>query len=188
MSEEQQITNEQGQAPAVAENTDNAHMIPKSRFDEVNSRYKEMADKLAQIEAERKQAEEERLAKQNEWQQLAEKRQAEIDRLSGYEERVTEMVKQAEEQNAKLIESVPEDKRRLIPSDYDPLKLQMWLSNNRDLLTATYTPPSTNGGAGTYQRPTAAAKPLSPKEIEVARKMGVDPEIYAKKKAALKGN
>lgn len=84
---EEQDTEQQGQDPSADEsaetgNTDSGgageHMIPKSRFDEVNQKYKALkaeADKTAAAQA---KADEERLKAQAEWKQLAEQREAEL--------------------------------------------------------------------------------------------------------------
>jgi len=45
------------------------------------------------------------------------------------------------------------------------------------------TAPSTNGGAGAPQRPGQGEPPLSAEELEVARRMGIKPEEYAKYKS-----
>jgi hypothetical protein len=78
-AEEQKPTGEAGQedTSAETENTDTPSepMIPKSRFDQVNRRLKELESSQKEIEAATKKAEEERLAKDAEWQQLAETRE-----------------------------------------------------------------------------------------------------------------
>lgn len=147
----------------------------------------EAQEQLNAILEKQKAAEQQELEQQGEFQKLAEERQKEIERLAGYEAQVTSLTEAAKEANAKLIEQVPEDKRGLIP-EYEPLKLQTWLNANRQLLIGqTFTPPSTNGGAGTYQKSNGQHKPLSQAELAIAENMGLTPEQYQEGKAKIKG-
>jgi len=57
------------------------HMIPKSRFDELNAELKTASEKLAKIESDTKTAETERLKQQGEFQKLAEAEKARADKL-----------------------------------------------------------------------------------------------------------
>jgi hypothetical protein len=126
------------------------------------------------------------LEQQGKFKELADQRQAEIERLAGYEAQVKSLLEAAMESNAAFIETVPEDRRRLIPMDYDPLKLQAYLNANRDsLIGQPFHPPATNGGAGTYQRTGGQYKPLSAAEQDIAAKMGISAEDYQKSKAAM---
>ena len=52
--------------------------VPYDRFKQVNDELKTMRDRMAKIEADKKTADEERLKKQEEWQKLAEQREAEL--------------------------------------------------------------------------------------------------------------
>jgi vacuolar-type H+-ATPase subunit I/STV1 len=143
-----------------------------------------------QREAEAEAAKAKLLEEQGEYKTLAEQRAAEIERLKAYEAQVQNYTSQAEASNAAFIEQVPEERRGLIPSGYPPLDLQSYLQNNRDLLigqpATPHTPPSTNGGAGTYKRPGTGAKPLTTEEMEIARKMGISAEDYQLSKANIR--
>jgi len=62
--------------PAEAKNTDTAadeHMIPKSRFDEVNQQLKQLRAEQEKAQREREAAEQQRLEEQNEFKALYEK-------------------------------------------------------------------------------------------------------------------
>lgn len=79
MSDEQVETVEEnqetgGNTPAVAIETEKPadHMIPKARFDEVNSKLKQLLAAQEQVEAERQQADEARLVEQNKFKELYE--------------------------------------------------------------------------------------------------------------------
>lgn len=52
--------------------------VPYERFKEVNGRLKKMGDRLAEIEQERRDAEERQLKDQEKWKELAEKREQEL--------------------------------------------------------------------------------------------------------------
>ncbi len=140
--------------------------------------------KLDKIEADRVAAEAAKLKEQGEFEKLADDRQLEIDRLTSYETQVKGLVEAAEISNAEFIKTVPEERRGLIPTDYDALKLQTYLNINRDsLIGQSYVPPSTNGGAGTRQPSGGQFKPLTSAEKAMADKMKVSHEDYQKSKA-----
>lgn len=64
------------------ENKSDEHMIPKSRFDEVNTRAKDAEAKLAQLQAEKAEAEKKALEESGKYKELWEQEQAEKNRLS----------------------------------------------------------------------------------------------------------
>lgn len=184
-----QVIEQEPKAPPAAEplNVDNAPMIPKTRFDEVNSERNALREQLAEFQRKQQADEQAKLEEQGEFQKLAEERQKEIERLASYEAQVTQLTEAAKASNEKLIEQVPEDKRGLIP-EYEPLKLQQWLAMNQSILIGQpFTPPSTNGGAGTYQKSNGQHKPLTQTEIAIAKKMNLTPEQYQEAKAKIKG-
>ena len=83
-------------------NTDNAPMIPKTRFDEVNTERNQLREKLAAFEAEQQAAAAKLLEEQGKFKELADARQAEIERLKAYEEQVQTYVSQAEQANKSI--------------------------------------------------------------------------------------
>ncbi|UYN89903.1 MAG: hypothetical protein KIT08_01370 [Anaerolineales bacterium] len=102
-------TEEQKKAEETAENkveqgasaeTKNAeHLIPKHRFDEVNERAKKAEAELDALKQAEKQAEEKRLADQQQYKELADKREAELKDLQAK----TEADKKAAEEQAKKV-------------------------------------------------------------------------------------
>ena len=147
----------------------------------------EFQEQLNGILAKQQADEAAKLEQQGEFKKLADERQKEIERLATYEAQVTQLTESAKANNEKLIAQVPEDKRGLIP-EYEPLKLQQWLTVNQSILIGQpYTPPSTNGGAGTYQKSNGQHKPLTQTEIAIAKKMNLTPEQYQEAKAKIKG-
>ena len=170
---------ESDQPSAVTQNTD--VMIPKQRFDEVIQERNEFRKKITEFErtlqqqAEtQKQAEEERLAKQAEWQTLAEQRAKELEEYKPFKQRWDGLVEQTAERNKARIDAVPETMRTLIPDYDDPMKLSAWLDANEATITQTKSAPKLDGGAGNGSR--SGSQPLSEAEIrEKAAVYGVSP-------------
>lgn len=68
-------------AEATAESKNTEHMIPKSRFDEVNEQRKKAEEALAAKEKADKEAEEKRLKEKEDFKTLAEQKEAELKAL-----------------------------------------------------------------------------------------------------------
>ena len=122
-------------------------------------------------------AQQQRLADQGNWKELAEQRSQEVTLISQYKERAEVLEKMIRESNSSRIASVREDMRALIPVDYPPEKLATWLDANLARLTMP-TPPNIDAGAGASaggKTPIA----LSPEELELARMAGMKPDEYA---------
>jgi hypothetical protein len=190
MTEETQQEAGQGtESQDLQEKTFGADYVKQLREEAKQNRIKaqEFQEQLNAILEKQKADEQAKLEQQGEFQKLAEERQKEIERLASYEAQVTQLTEAAKASNEKLIEQVPEDKRGLIP-EYDPLKLQQWLTANQSVLIGqTFTPPSTNGGAGTYQKSNGQHKPLTQTELAIAKNMGLTPEQYQEGKAKSRG-
>ena len=137
--------------PAVAKTTETEpteHMIPKSRFDEVNDKYKELVKAQEKAAKAQEEAERQRLEKQNEFQKLYQGAQEQVKALTPYKERFEAMLTQTKERNEERVKAIPKDKQGLVPEYDDPLKLASWLDTNEATLLAKPTAPSLNGGAG----------------------------------------
>jgi len=157
---------------------------PKT-FDEayVKDLRKEAANyrtKLRDFEQKQKEAEEARLAEQQEWQTLAEQRAAKIAELEPYQSRYDSMITAVAESNTKRVQSIPETMRQLVPDFEDPLKLAGWLDANVQLLTKPVAP-AMNGSAGTGERP-GEAETLSAEELAVASRMNLTAKEYLEAK------
>lgn len=142
-----------------------------------NAKYR---TKAKDLEQQKKDAEEATLTQQQEWQKLAEQRQAKIAELEPYQERYDGMITAVAESNTKRVASIPETMRQLVPDFEDPLKLAGWLDANSQLLTKPVAP-TVNGSAGSIVRP-GDAEQLSAEELAVARKMGLTAQEYQKEK------
>ena len=137
--------------------------------------------KLKEIEEAQKKADEERLAKQQEWQTLAEQRAAEVEALRPYQDKYAAMLEAIKAGNEKRIEQIPEGMRTLIPPIDDPATLTNWLDTNWQLLTGKTPAPSLNGSAGQGPARTQTIT-LTDGELQIASKMGLTPEQYASAK------
>ena len=167
--------------PAAEPSTpDSTHMIPKTRFDEVNTRAQRAEAELERIKAEQKAATEKRLAEQQEWQQLAESRgeelanaQAKAAQVEAYEQ----VMKANIEAELKLLS---DHGKSLFPENYSTVEQWNWLQKNRSILMKPEAPPtSSSRGAG---GPAGAAVELTAEEQAMARKFGMSAEEYAKYK------
>ena len=173
-------TGAQGASSAETENTDaqqQQHMIPKSRFDEVNNLAKSLKAELEQLRASQQQAQEQRLAEQNEWKTLAEQRAAEIAELKPLAGRVKEISEALEATVAARIERLPEDVRGLVPDFGDPRKTLDWLNANESKLIRPLAPAMDAGARGD-----GGSTTMNDIEREVARRLNLTPEQFAKGK------
>ena len=173
---DQNVTTTEQVSPAPPA-TQGEHMIPKSRFDEINTERQKLADRLAALETEQKAETEKRLQDQERWKELAEKRAAELAeaqskaaKVDGYEATLNALLE-------KQIAEIPEDKRGLIPAYGTTEQRLEWIANNRALLTA---PQPFAIGAGKQGAQDNDNIKLTPEELETARRFGMSPEDYAK--------
>lgn len=158
--------------------TQGEHMIPKSRFDEVNEARKKAEERIAQIEAEQKLEVEKRLAEQNQYKELADKRgedlvkaQAEAAKVAGYEKTLTEVL-------AAQVEALPKEKRGLVPDALTTQQKLDWIAKNAAILKA---PAAFDIGAGQLGGGEDNTPPvLSPEEHATAVQFGMTDAEYAK--------
>jgi ribonucleoside-triphosphate reductase len=152
------------------------HMIPKTRFDEVNNAKKELEARLAAMEKAAKESEEQRLIEKESFKELAEKRQAEIEALrpkaAVAEESEITLKAVLEAQVAELPESV----RDMVPEGTTSYKLK-WLAQHKAKLMK---PAPYDIGAGRMGGGAPDMVTLTPEEIAAAKRTGVKPEDYAK--------
>jgi len=134
--------------PAGAQSTE--HMIPKSRFDDVNNKYKDLQAQFDQLQAAQLEKEKTELAEQNKFQELYEQAKQELDSLKSVKETATRYQEALHATNQSRIEQVPEDKRSLVPEYDDPVKLGAWLDDNLSLIIdpGKPAPPKLDGGSG----------------------------------------
>lgn len=157
-TEAKPVDQAQATTPAVAIPTETPaeHLIPKSRFDEVNEKLRKLeADAAAKAKADQK-AEEERLARDAQWQQLSESRKAKIDELMPQVELATKLSAMVLEQYDAEIKAWPEQVRNMAPADDADVLVKLdWMKRAKPLATelmADKTPVAGNG-----RRPTPSA-------------------------------
>jgi len=115
------------------------HMIPKTRFDEVNGKFKDLQKQLDALTAEKtqkeqEQSERERKAKeeQGKFEELYKQTSKDMDGIKGQHKEATARVTQLEAVIIGLLEArlenVPEDFRDLVPSNLAPEQKLEWLT------------------------------------------------------------
>jgi hypothetical protein len=157
----------------------------KERDDEVKSlkaQYTGANQRLTAIE----QAQQERLAKQGDFETLAQQRAAEVESLKPFAQRTSELEAVIREDNEAIIKSIPEQMRSIIPTDYPPEKLKRWLTTNMTLLSKQPAPNYDAGaGVGGGGGNNGSTPKLTADELDVAKRMGMSAEDYAKAKSKL---
>ncbi|MDR7207589.1 hypothetical protein [Priestia megaterium] len=109
-------------------------MIPKSRFDEINSKYKEMLAKIEAFEsADLKRQEEEaareleRKKEQGKFEELYQSSQKELEAFKKYESRTQELESVINGMVETKLKSIPEDMVDLIPANLSAEQTLAWL-------------------------------------------------------------
>lgn len=165
--------------PAEAKNADNtSHMIPKERFDEVNTRMKEYEKKLQAQEKALKEAHEARLKEQENYKELYERTTAEVSELKPLAEQVEAYKETMTHLFEAQVEDIPEELRSLIPDELSVKQKLDWIARNKNLLLKPVAP---NIGAG--QRGSGASpktRELTADEKQVAKSFGYTDEEYLK--------
>jgi phage I-like protein len=126
----------------------------------------------------RKDAEQQQLVEQGNWRKLAEDRAAELAKLTPYQERATALEKIINDNNAQMVEQIPEQMRGIVPP-LAPDALNAWLVKNLPLLSRKPAP-DTDAGAGQGGGDKTAV--LTDDEKRTADLMGISYEKFAKQK------
>lgn len=125
--------------------------------------------------------EQERLAAQGNWQEIAERRQKEADELKPYQERAKQLEERLRAINETRIQQIPEAMRDLVPADeLPPERLAEWLDKHGSKLMRPIAP-QTDAGAGAGAGGGSAVS-LTEDERLIAKQMGMTDEDYAKYK------
>lgn len=143
--------------------------VPYDRFQKVNARLKELEAAQAAAEAAAKAAADEALAKNQEWQKLAEQRAAEIEAMKGVQEKATRYEEALKAQLETARDGLPDGVLKLLDTQ-DPAAQLVWLAENREgLIKQREQTPNINGGAAGKQKPVTSAQALD----AVASKYGI---------------
>jgi hypothetical protein len=150
-----------------------AHMIPKARFDEVNKKLKEMERAAAESDKARVLAEQTALAEQGKFKELYEAEKAEREKAT------TEMKKlhqaNLRREVAQTVGLPPALASRLVGETEEELT-----ADAKTLLATLPTPqaPNLNGGAGGGdRRPAGAAMRSEAERVEFAARYNLDPRF-----------
>jgi vacuolar-type H+-ATPase subunit I/STV1 len=150
--------------PAVAQNTDiqsPEQTVPYTRFKEINDKLKAFEDDVAKQAKANQAAEEERLAKQSEWQTLADGRKAKLDEIEPAHAALVERKDKLEAVLSKQLEDElatwPDEVKALDPGkDTDLLARMEWANKSRALAAKLGAQPPTPGN-GRRPNPVAQA-------------------------------
>lgn len=108
-------------------------MIPKTRFDEVNTRFKDVQKQLDELLKEKQEREKAEAEKRGEYERLYQETTKQADDFKTKAETTEHRVQQLEGVITQLLdaklESVPEDFRDLIPSNFTVEQKLEWIAN-----------------------------------------------------------
>lgn len=185
-------SNNTTESNSSAETETTEHMIPKSRFDDVNRKYRDTLSRLEALEkaqterdeSTRKQRETE-LAEQNQYKQLYESAKAEVESVKALQGEVKRYRESFESTLQSRLTSIPDDKKHLVPEFDDPIKLNSWLDKALPDLVAPGKPaaPKIDGGSGSLTRGNLGTARLTPEEVAMAQAFGLSEQEYADMKA-----
>ena len=175
---------QQGAPAAEPQNTDTTaeHMIPKSRFDEVNKELKALRKQAEDAQKAREKAEAESAAEQGKYRELWE---AEQKKVADYEAKVKALeMSQIRAKIAAEFELPAALADRLAGEDEEELRADA--ERLAELLQpGKPKPPNLDNGAGSGQRAGGKNIRLTQEEIAMANKMNISLEDYAKNKTKL---
>jgi chromosome segregation ATPase len=156
----------------------------EQRLADVNNESAERRHRLKEMETQVKElsaAQQKRLAEQGNFEELARQRAAEVETLKPYEERAKALESVIRASNDARVAQVREDLRALVPADYSPEKLALWLDANWSRLTVKAAP-DLDAGAGTAN---GRAIRLTDAERAQAKRSGLTEEEFASAKQKL---
>lgn len=153
--------------PDAAQNTDeNPKTVPYERFQEINRKMREFetqlkarADADAKLETERKAADETRMAEQQQFKELAEKRGQELEAAKARAKQADDFEALLGEMRDAQMATAPEHIKELL-KEFDTVKALRWLTANADKLTPKQAP-NTDAGA----RGERGNTPVNPKDV-----------------------
>ena len=189
MPDDMDMTQDDGQheaAPEPVETNNSVDDLPSWAQDMIRGLRDEAASRrvaLKKHEEEARQREQQRLAEQGQWKELAESRAKELSDLQPYRDRAEALETMLRDSNKHRIEQIPEDMRALVPTDYAPEKLASWLDANISRLTKPIAPRLDGGATGGSGNTVT----LTDEEKQVARATGMSLEDYAKYKQRIFG-
>ncbi|MEY8748952.1 hypothetical protein [Alkalicoccobacillus gibsonii] len=103
-------------------------MIPKTRFDEVNQKMKDMEAKVQAFEQAQADAEKAAQEEQGEYEKLYRAKEQEVEQLTSYKTRAEQLEGAFGEMVNAKVESIPEDYRELIPEGMTAEQKLEWIT------------------------------------------------------------
>lgn len=156
--------NQPAATPAGAQNTDTGageHMIPKSRFDELNNKLKAMEEQAAKLQQEREEAERKAAEEQGEYRKLYEQATAKVGELTPKSKMLDKLSDMVSAQLKAEVDKWPEEVKALLPEEStDTLAFYEAVNRARPLaqkLTEATTQPAPPAGNGRSPKPTGPA-------------------------------
>lgn len=137
---------------------------------------KRIKDEQTAAEARRAAEQAERLAKQGEWEQLANTYKTELDALKAVQSELDQLRGVFNNMLDQRLKEVPEHFHPLLKG-LNPVEAMNWLATNADKVV-TRTAPAMDGG----MKGDAGAPRLSDEEISMARRFNLTPEQIARAK------
>lgn len=151
------------------------------KIDELERDNKKYRDERRAQETAAKKAQDEHLASQQKWQELAESRAAELDRLKPVAEQYESITIAFNASLDSRLKQIPEDTRKRtvdpIRAALSPADFSNWLDANLEMLRGRQAP-NLDGGAGSIGA-SAKAVTLTPDQIEMARAAGMTIDEYS---------
>ncbi|MDT0149988.1 hypothetical protein Q9R38_25955 [Priestia aryabhattai] len=128
-------TEDTKQADTKQDTKSDENMIPKSRFDEINSKYKEMQSKFDEMAKASQQAEEQRQAKEKEeaekrgeFEKLYREKASEVDNLITFKERTESLEGVINGLVETELQAIPEEFHDLIPENLNSEQKLSWIN------------------------------------------------------------
>jgi DNA repair exonuclease SbcCD ATPase subunit len=182
MTEEKQVNqnekDQEAQSTAESQNTVQEHMIPKSRFDEINSNYKDALKKAEAAEKALKEAQEVRLKEKEDYKALYEQTTSELSELKPKAEQFEAYKETMQALFDAQVEEIPEELRALIPDELSVKQKIDWIAKNKRLLLKPVGPDIGAGQRGAGN--SGSSVELTAEQKEVARRFGYTDDEYIK--------
>lgn len=169
---EQPQENQQSAPSAETQNTDTGaeHMIPKSRFDEVNSRLKAMEQAQAKAQAEREEAERKAAEEQGKFRELYEGTTAQLSALKPKAELADKLAERFMKQLKAEVDAWPEEVKALLPAEpTDVIAFEDAVIRARPLAKKLTAPVGGNGPSPKPSAPAGTTKASDDAKLQQSR-------------------
>lgn len=162
---------EQDKAPENNGGDKSDQMIPKSRFDDVNSKYKELKEELDKIQEAQNKKEIDDKVKQGEFEKLYNDTMSELDTFKSNHTKASEKAQALEGVVNELVEAklqnIPEEFHDLVPNGMSAEQKLSWLNQaeSKGLFTNKKTETPLGGNTNPGSKQNSDLSKLSPMEL-----------------------